>query len=161
VLAWRGRDLDTARGALDRALAINPNSALALGRAAQVNVFIGNYEKAIEQAYQSIRLSPFDPQRYIPQTALAFAFFLTDRFTQAAEAAVQAVQSSPNFAISRLLLAASYVRLGRLADARVEIQRTLELQPDFTISAFMVGGLSSNTQREALHAALREAGLPE
>jgi tetratricopeptide (TPR) repeat protein len=82
VLAFEGRDFDTALGALDWALAINPNSALALGRAAQINVFIGNYDKAIEQAHQSIRLSPFDPLRYIPESALAFASRTTLSFVR-------------------------------------------------------------------------------
>ena len=159
VLAFEGRDFETARGALNRALAVNPNSALALGRAAQVNVFEGNYEKAIEQANLSTRLSPFDPLRYIPEIALAFGYFLTERFPQAAEAAMRAVHSSPRFNVPHLLLAASYVRLTRLADARAEVRLAQELQPGFSISGIK-GGFKS-TQFEPIAAALREAGLPE
>jgi adenylate cyclase len=162
VLAFEERDFDTGLGALERALAINPNSALALGRAAQLNMFVGNYNKAIEQANQAIRLNPLDPLRYIPESALAFAYFLTERFSQAAEAALQAIQFAPAFHVPHLLLAASYVRLGRLQDARLEVQRARELQPGLTISAFTRrGGLSRPTQGEQLEAALREAGLPE
>jgi TolB-like protein/Tfp pilus assembly protein PilF len=160
VLAF-DRDFDTGLRALDKALAINPNSALALGRAAQVNMFVGNYNKAIEQANQSIRLSPFDPLRYIPESALAFAYFLTERFSQAAEAALQAIQFARAFHIPHVLLAASYVRLGRLEDARLEAQRARELAPGFTISAFTCSGFSSPTRGEQFEAALREAGLPD
>jgi adenylate cyclase len=161
VLAVEERDFDTGLRALDRALAINPNSALALGRAAQVNTLYGNHDKAIEQAYQSIRLSPFDPLRYIPESALAFAYFLTERFAQAVEAALQAVQFAPAFHVPHLLLAASYVRLGRLEDARLEVQRARELVPGFTLSTFARVGLLRPTEREQFGAALREAGLPE
>ena len=48
VLALLGGNFDAALSAFDRALAINPNSAPALGRAAQVNVFVRNYDKAID-----------------------------------------------------------------------------------------------------------------
>jgi adenylate cyclase len=161
VLTFAERDFDTGLRALDRALAINPNSALALGRAAQVNMFAGNYNKAIEQANQSIRLSPLDPLRYIPESALAFAYFLTERFSQAAEAALQAIQFAPAFHVPHLLLAASYVRLGRLEDARLEVQRARELAPGFTISAFTRAGFSRPAQGEQFWAPLREAGLPE
>jgi adenylate cyclase len=159
VLAYEERDFDTGLRALERALAINPNSTLALGRAAQVNMIIGNYNKAIEQANQSIRLSPFDALRYIPETVLAFAYFLTERFAQAVEAALQAIQFAPAFHIPHVLLAASYVRLGRLEDARLEVQRARELQPGFTISVFTSAGLSHPTQRKQFEAALREAGF--
>jgi adenylate cyclase len=160
VVAMEAREIDTALGALDRALAYNPNSALAHGRAAQVNMFAGQYDKAIEHANRSIRLSPLDPLRYVPQIALAFTFFLTERFPQAAEAVQLALQSSPNFVVLHLLLAASYVRQGRLADARGEVQRSLDLQPDTCISTFLGPGFSPN-QRDQIAAALREAGLSE
>jgi hypothetical protein len=58
-----------------------------------------------------------------------------------------------------LLLAASYVRLTRLADARAEVRLAQELQPGFSISGIK-GGFKS-TQFEPIAAALREAGLPE
>ena len=160
VLAIEGREFDTALGALERALEVNPNSALALGRAAQVNIFVGNYSKAIDQAHRSIRLSPFDPLRYIPEVALAFAYFLTEQFPEAAEAAMRAIQSSPSFNVPHLLLAASYIHLGRAADARAEVQRALDLQPGFTIAAFTAVGLTPG-QGEPIAAALRKAGLPD
>jgi adenylate cyclase len=159
VVAFEERDFDTGLRALDNALAINPNSALALGRAAGINMFVGNYDKAIEQATQSIRLSPLDPLRYIPETSLAFAYFLTERFAQAVEAALQAIQFAPAFHIPHVLLAASYVRLGRLEEARLEVQRARELAPGFTISMFTRVGLSHPTQREQFEPALREAGF--
>jgi adenylate cyclase len=159
VLALLGGNFDAALSAFDRALAINPNSAPALGRAAQVNVFVRNYDKAIDQANRSIRLSPLDPLRYQPELALALAYFLTDRFLAAADAARQAVQSSPSFNVPLLVLAASYVRLGRLADARAEVRRALEVHPNFTIAALTMVGFDAD-QRQALAAALREAGMP-
>jgi adenylate cyclase len=123
-------------------------------------VFVRNYDKAIDQANRSIRLSPLDPLRYQPELALALAYFLTDRFLAAADAARQAVQSSPSFNVPLLVLAASYVRLGRLADARAEVRRALEVHPNFTIAALTMVGFDAD-QRQALAAALREAGMPE
>jgi TolB-like protein len=90
ILAIEGHELDAARAALDHALAINPNSALALGRAAQVCMFAGDYAQAIDAAGRAIRLSPLDPLRYVPEVALAFSYFLTGEFAQAAAAALRA-----------------------------------------------------------------------
>lgn len=50
--------------------------------------------------------------------------------------------------------------LGGLADARAEVRRALEVQPNFTIDALTIVGFDAD-QREALAAALREAGMPE
>jgi hypothetical protein len=47
-----------------------------------------------------------------------------------------------------------------LADARGEVQRSLDLQPDTCISTFLSPGFSPN-QRDQIAAALREAGLSE
>lgn len=91
---------------------------------------------------------------------MALAYFLTDRFLAAADAARQAVQLSPSFNVPLLVLAANYVRLGRLADARAEVRRALEVQPNFTIAALTMVGFDAD-QREALAAALRDAGMPE
>jgi hypothetical protein len=64
VVAISERDYATASGAVERALAINPNSALGWGVAAIVSAFVGDYATALDRAAQAIRLNPLDPLRY-------------------------------------------------------------------------------------------------
>src|SRR5204862_16127 len=58
VVAISERDYATASGAVGRALAINPSSALGWGVAALVSAFVGDYAAALDQAARAIRLNP-------------------------------------------------------------------------------------------------------
>ena len=64
----------------------------------------------------------------------------------------------PRFDVAYALLAASYVRLGRLAEAKEEARRLLEINPKYHLNMSV-----HKVLRDAapLAAALREAGLPE
>jgi TolB-like protein/class 3 adenylate cyclase len=59
------RDHQAGISAIQKALLHNPNSAQALGYSAVVNSLAGRFDTALDHARQSIRLSPFDPVRYI------------------------------------------------------------------------------------------------
>jgi adenylate cyclase len=61
ALGHLNRDLAAAIPWLDRAIALNPNSAPALGLGAMVRTFAGEYATAIDHADRAMRLSPFDP----------------------------------------------------------------------------------------------------
>ncbi len=54
-------DNDAALSALNRAIVLNPNFALALGHRALVLAYLNQPEEAISSVEQAIRLSPFDP----------------------------------------------------------------------------------------------------
>jgi tetratricopeptide (TPR) repeat protein len=73
VLASIGSDHSTARSALDRAVALNPNSAQVVAYSASVHAEMGHYDAAIEEALRSIRLSPFDPTLFRAEMALSTA----------------------------------------------------------------------------------------
>ncbi len=65
------RDYDGAIEALDRALGLNPNSALAWGFSALVSAHSERHERAVEHAQRALRLSPpNDPLNYHPYCAL-------------------------------------------------------------------------------------------
>ena len=55
--------------------------------------------------------------------------------------------------------------LGRFADARLTVQAGLALDPNFTVSRFRKGALSSNPTylalRERIHEGMHKAGVPE
>jgi tetratricopeptide (TPR) repeat protein len=59
-LGHLNRDLAAAIPWFDRAIALNPNSAMAFGRGAIVRNFAGDYITAAEHADRAMRLSPFD-----------------------------------------------------------------------------------------------------
>ena len=151
----------SAIDALDRAIALSPSSALALGFSSIVRAWRGDAATAIEHAKIGIRLSPYDPLIRIPYIGLAHAHFSLGQWAEAADAARRASQASPRFSVPVYLLAAALTRLGRIDEAKAAAARVLELQPGFTVSGMVAGHPVKVEVIASLADALRELGLPE
>ena len=78
------RDYDNAFNAFNRALVLSPSSAVALSFGAIVHAWAGDSAIAIEQAEQSLRLSPSGSLLFLPYVGLAYAHFFAGRFEDAA-----------------------------------------------------------------------------
>jgi adenylate cyclase len=81
------------------------------------------------------------------------------RFDEAIVAAKKALRQSPSFSVAYRCLASAFAHLGRDAEAREAAARLLELDPAFTISAWIARGGQTNSK--VLIEGLRKAGLPE
>ena len=159
VVGLGGGDTRTALDAFERALALSPSNAIALGFGAVVLAWAGEAERASEWAERALRLNPFDPLRYGPLIALTIAHFTRGRYEAAAETARRALQANPRFSLLHVVLAAVLARLGRGAEAKAAAERALALEPGFHAAALprVVGAKVG----EPLAAACREAGLPD
>jgi TolB-like protein/Tfp pilus assembly protein PilF len=161
VLANIARDFPAALGAVEKAVALNPNSARAHANRGWVQMMTErDDDSAMESCERAIRLSPFDPLNYGPQSALSIIYFRKGRLEDALEAAQRTIQISASFGIGHVMRAASCVRLGRLDDARNEVRRLLEIHPNYRLEAVRnvrYGGSAT----DSIVAALCEAGLPE
>ena len=165
VLAASERDFTAALGAVDKAVALNPNSSRAHTNRAGVLMFSGRYEEAFESATTANRLSPLDPMRYGPELIISIVHFVNGRFSEAIEAAKRCIQSSPGLGMGHAMLTASYLRAGQQTEAQDALRRLRETQPLFRIGSMGVG-LGSVRGEAGEHVgviadALREAGLPE
>jgi adenylate cyclase len=160
VISLLEHDTDTGIDALERALALSPSNAVALGFGAIALAWAGESERTIEWAERALRLSPFDPFRSRPLHALSLANFTAGRFEAAADAARRAIQVNPGFSLRHVMLAAALVRLGRGAEAKAAAERALALDPGLSVAliARMIGRPQVSA---ALIAACREAGLPD
>ncbi len=162
VVTLSERDHKAGIAATDKALLHNPNSAQALGYSAIVSAYAGRFDTVLDRARQSIRLSPFDPVRYLPEMAMCIAFFCTGQYVEAAEAARRATEYNPRFVPAYAMLAACLVRLGNLEEARTETKRVLAMEPHFRIRVSFAPVASGVPAVSApILAALSEAGLPE
>ena len=150
----------TALNLFDRALALSRSNPFALGCSSVILAWMGRAEIAVERAQTALRLSPFDPMNYLPNAGLATAFFHTERYEEALQAARCAVEVNPGFSVPYALMAAAPVRLGRHEEAKAAAQRVLALHPAFTVRGFsIIAGLSS-TVFTPFADAWRQAGLP-
>ena len=154
-------DYEGAIGALDHALEMNANSALAFGFSALLSASIERYERAIEHARKALRLSPFDPFNYHPYCALAHAYFSTGHFDEVVTYANLAIHANPGFSVPHAFLVAGNVSLGRLDVARMAAGRLLEIAPGWTIGSFARMKFMRTQLMDGFAEALRRAGLPD
>ena len=153
---------DAAFAMLERALAHNPNSAMAHAISAIVNSTLGRHDRAEDHGRRALRLSPFDPVRFIPEIAIASARLAAGDNEAALASTRRALAANPAVAPARTLEAVCLVRLGRGAEARASVRRVIEIAPDTRVATlaerlFIATALGF----DQIAADLRAAGLPE
>jgi tetratricopeptide (TPR) repeat protein len=152
-----------ALNTIDRALALNPNSAHCWMAWGMVSVFMNAPEAAIAALETAIRLSPFDPLGSSAKFGLGFAYFNLGRYEDAIGWAERAVADEPRHSSSLRIAAAACALLGREEEAREWAGRLIDLEPNFTIEQFRSRAKTFNSTAStiALVEGLRQAGLPE
>jgi adenylate cyclase len=143
----------------DRAVALNPNSFLAWSCRGQVYRIAGLPKEAIPSFERAIRMSPVDPRLHLMLAGMGQALIELRRFDEAIAAGKKALRQSPSFSGAYCCLASALAHLGRDAEAREAAAHLLEVDPDFTISAWMARGGQTNSK--LMLEGLRKAGLPE
>ena len=160
AIAMVEHDRPTGFDALHRALVLSPSSSSTLFFGATALAYAGEAERAIDWAERALRVSPFDRLTYHSHHALALSHFLRERYEAAADAGRHAVQSSPGFSISHVLLAAALAKLGRDDEAKAVAAHALMLQPGFSASGFCTALAVPVELAAPLAQAWRKAGLP-
>jgi TolB-like protein/class 3 adenylate cyclase len=154
----------TAMSAIDRALALNPNSAQAWGVRGWVLGWQNRPDAAIEAHQQAIRLSPLDPLAYSSMGGLAFAHMEAGRYEEAIEWADRTLHAQPRYIPAMRIKLVCLAYLGRSDDANDWLKRVLAAQPGLTITAWKASFATTVFPPEilALYAdGLRKAGVPE
>ena len=161
IVAILDRDIAAGQAAIDRALAVNPHSAKALGFCALVYASTGRHDAAIDVADRASRCNPLDPQRFRPDLARGIACLHTGRYAEAIGSLRYATEAAPRFGIPWMFLAAAYASDGRIDEARGAIKRLHEVEPNFRIKNLDDVMLGPRDEAATMKAALRKAGLPE
>jgi adenylate cyclase len=149
------RDFDRAMAAYRRAAELNPNSPNLLVDQSEALVYAGRPEEAAANVRRAMQLNPMYPDWYL--WTLGIVLFHDGKHEESVEALIKG--NPPNLA--RRFLAASYVRLGRMAEARRAAEEFLKNEPDYTLARESVWPYRDEAMREDLVSALRLAGLPE
>ena len=147
---------------IDRALVLNPNLAMAWTFSGIVRAHLGQPKLAIEHLTTAMRLSPLDPNLGSMQAGAALAYFVDQRYDEAAEWAERAVASQPKFLPAIRNAVVSNSLAGRMERARAALTRARELDPAFRISNLYSRTPLQRPEDLARYAeGLRKAGLPE
>jgi adenylate cyclase len=159
ISAFMVGDSETEIEMADRAVALNPNSFLAWNSRGWVHKIAGLPDEAVRSFERAMRMSPVDPLLHRSLGGMGMAFIELGRFDEAIVAGRKAQRQNPSFGAAYRCLASAFAHLGRDAEAREAAARMLEVDPDFTISAWIARGGFSNAK--LLIEGLRKAGLPE
>jgi TolB-like protein len=144
----------------DRAVALNPNSHNAWYCRGWVYLLSGLPEEAIQSFERAMRMSPVDPLLYRSFGGIGMALIELRRFDEAVVAGKRAHRQNPSYSTAYRCLASAFAHLGLDAEAREVAARLLEVDPAFTISAWITQGFG-NSNSKLLIEGLRKAGLPE
>ena len=162
TLAFLAGENEAALSAIDRAIVVNPNFALAFGLRALVLVFLNRPDEAILAAQQAMRLSPRDPLTFLFVQANAFAHLAAGRYEAGMPWADEALRQNGGLPALRFKLSFCG-HLGRLNEAKECLRRLRELHPEPTVASVMRDVSRGVAPEIAARMAegLRKAGVPE
>jgi adenylate cyclase len=159
--AFASYEYEAAVELADRAVALNPNSYTAWHTRGWVYEVMGLWEEAIESFKRAVRMSPVDPRLNRTLNGMGLALIELRRFDEAIVAGKKAIRQHPSFAAGYRPVASALAHLGRGAEAREAAARLLEVDPDFTISAWVARAGQWASNLKLVIEGLRKAGLPE
>jgi adenylate cyclase len=152
---------DQGKELADRALRLQPNSAVVRTGCGWSRIFGGEPERALEHFEVARRLSPLDPRAFMTQTAMASANFFQRRFEDTLECATHVLQQRLTWAPSLRYRAAALAHLGHLDEARADVAQLLIAQPSCNLHWLTVYRFRHRWMQELFSDGLRKAGLPE
>lgn len=165
VLKRLQKDLHQALAAFERAIAIDPNLAVAHNYVGQIKVFLGRSSEAAEHTLKAIQLSPRDPQLALWYYQLAVTYIHEQRYDEAVDWARRGLQVNPNLRYTYRVLAAALALSGRVDEAQVVAAEMLRRYPKETVSAFLTREPWPNSIYRAGQnreiTGMRLAGIPE
>ncbi len=128
---------EIARGmqAFNRAIELNPSMTLAYQGVAFA-IVTEDPEESIEIINKILRLSPRDPLRHIFYHQIAVAHLLLERYEQVEEWELKAISLKPDMPQNYRILAAAYGYMGETGKARANLEKMLEMAPQFTLSSY-------------------------
>jgi len=162
TLLYLGGDLAVAATAVDRALALNPNSAHAWMVRGYVS--LPHPDIAIEAFERAMRLNPFDRLERGFICGIAVAHLLARRYEQALDWSLRALREQPSYPAALRAKAVACAHLDRVEEAREAVRQLLDLQPWNTIArtAQFYARLFGSQEAAAVYTeGLRKAGMPE
>jgi adenylate cyclase len=161
VTAWSLHDLDAAERRLAQALAANPNEPLAWLHSGITHAWRGRGAEAVKCADRALSLSPLDPMMYYFNSLAGMANLVAENYDRAIDLSMRSLRENRLHTPTLRTLAAAFVLVGRLNEAREMMTRLRELEPGLTAGVLQ----ARYPGRDSPHAgrfigALIKAGLP-
>jgi len=152
------RKYEKAITSAERGLEINPGGARAQIGMGIALLFSCRFNEAIPFFERAVRLNPYPRGTYY--RLLATAYRLSGRYEQAISEYKKAIQTEPNDLFTHLGLTVAYIKLGRIQEADLQVEKILRIHPKFSVNHFArTLTFSDQSVVDDMVGSLREAGL--
>ncbi|MGH7106313.1 MAG: hypothetical protein ACREFT_07370 [Acetobacteraceae bacterium] len=162
VRAVLHRRLEEATLLHERALALNPNLAMAWALSAVTHAYLGNVAEAERRNLRYKKLLPFDPFAFSFDAFFVLIDLMKGDYESAAMIGRSVVGMTPAFSAAYKPYLAALGYLGRVQEAAAARRRLLAIEPGFSIRRFLEA-TPLKRKMDCVHFAegLRRAGVPE
>jgi DNA-binding SARP family transcriptional activator/TolB-like protein len=146
----------------ERALSLNPNLAMAWALSAATHAFMGDTGEAERRNNRYKKLSPFDPYAFSFDATFTLIHLLKRDHESAVVAGRAHTQMGPALGPGFKCYLSALGHLGRAQEAATARRRLLDIEPGFTIAAFLRNTpLERDADRQHVAEGLRLAGIAE
>jgi adenylate cyclase len=143
---------------MQRAIALDPNSAALYAGLAEMLGWMGRPEEALQMVEQALRRKPAVVDEHLG--SIGAAYLLAGKPEEAIAPLKQFIVRYPNILGPHLGLVAAYSELGKDAEARAEAAEVLRLNPNYSLEVTRQRSpLKDQVRLERGLAILRKAGL--
>jgi adenylate cyclase len=129
---WKNKQHERAIAEAERAIALDPNSAVGYFALGDILGFAGRPAEGIELVQKAMRLNPRYPAPFA--NTLGWSYLLTGQHEKAVAAFKDAIARNPNFVPAHANLAVTYAELGREEEAQAEAAEALRITPNFSLA---------------------------
>jgi adenylate cyclase len=152
---------EEARRRLQRALELNPNSEFARGYLGGSYAFGGDYEAALANLEEAIRLSPRSQLLVIWHICEGWVALTAERHEEAVVFAERAREANPEFPDIYAVLASAYGHLGNATAGTAALDQLSQRMPGLTASDERLSRpFARASDRDRYLEGLRKAGIP-
>ena len=162
IRAFLHHRLNEAAVLHERALALNPNLAMAWAFSGVTQLYMGNWEDAERRMLRYKQLSPMDPNAFHYDVTFSLIALVKRDYEGAVAAGRSVSELNPAFASACKPYLAALGHLGQMQEAAVVRRRLLAIDPGFTVASHLITSPFARPQdRDHFANGLRLAGIPE
>jgi TolB-like protein/DNA-binding SARP family transcriptional activator/Tfp pilus assembly protein PilF len=146
----------------DRALALNPNLAMAWALSALTHIYLGEWDEGERRLQRYKKLSPMDPGAFHYDVGFCLVALMRRNYETAVSVGRTVSELNPAFPAASKPYLSALGHLGQTSEAAVILRRLLVLDPEFTIKGFLATTpIERAEDREHFAQGLRLAGVSE
>lgn len=154
-----GKNPDGAARRYRQALALDRDDGLAVLLHGELLALRGQGKTGFEATQRALTLFPLEPLRYFYEQTAALAALIAGELGQAMQLAERAVAAQPRFLPAQCTLAMTQALAGQ-PEVHGTVERLLQLQPRFSIAAYLGQSPAAPQVAQGLADALALAGVP-